>query len=56
MNEIAPLPPKPRPRKIEEGKPKRFFAKPLKKIVRAPGAYGKDKGPRGYASRRVLAL
>jgi hypothetical protein len=43
MNEVAPLPPKPRPRKIEEGKPKPIFAKPLKKIVRVPGASGKDK-------------
>jgi hypothetical protein len=43
MNEIAPLPPKPRPRKIEEGKAKPLFAKPLKKIVRVPGASGKDK-------------
>ena len=43
MNEIAPLPPKPRPRKIEEGKPKPLFAKPFKKIVRVPGASGEDK-------------
>jgi hypothetical protein len=43
MNEVAPLPPKPRPRKIEEGKPKPLFSKPLKKIVRVPGASGEDK-------------
>jgi hypothetical protein len=43
MNEVAPLPPKPRPRKIEEGKPKRLFSKPLKKIVRASSASGEDK-------------
>jgi hypothetical protein len=43
MNEVAPLPPKPRPRKIEEGKPKPLFAKPLKRIVRASSASDKDK-------------
>lgn len=54
MDEVAPLPPKPRPRKIEQDKPKRFFEKPLKKIVRALSAsdpkeaFGEDTPSAAY--------
>lgn len=48
MNEVAPLPPKPRPREIEEGKPKPLFAKPLKKIVRASTEFFEDTPADAY--------